>query len=125
MESRHNYQPARSHQRFKAMHRALVLINQGPEALPYHIMDISEGGLSFRYLGQKLDRAEVKEISLYHDFELVVDAIPVQTVSDYRLQDNLVPVRRGSLHFENLNNEQKSRLEKFIKQYTEAPLPLQ
>jgi len=124
MESRLKYQPAREHQRFKAMHRALVLINQGPESLPYHIMDISESGLSFRYLGQKLNRNDVTEISLYHDFELIVDAIPVQTVSDYRLRDNLVPVRRGSLIFKDLSTEQQSRLEHFIRDYTEAPLPI-
>jgi len=125
MESRVKYQPAREHQRFKAMHRALVLIDKGPESLPYHIMDISESGLSFRYLGQKLKRSEVKEISLYHDFELIVDNLPVQTVSDHRLQDNLVPVRRGSLHFKELTPEQRSQLERFIQNFTEAPLPIQ
>ncbi len=54
MESQLKYQPERTHPRHKAMHRALVLVSQGPEALPYHIIDISEGGLAFRYLGQKL-----------------------------------------------------------------------
>ncbi len=124
MESRLKYQPAREHQRFKAMHRALVLIDRGPESLPFHIMDISETGLSFRYLGQKLKRSAVKEISLYHDFDLIVEAIPVETVSDYRLHDNLVPVRRGSLIFKNLSSEQRSQLERFIQNYTEAPLPI-
>lgn len=124
MESRLKYQPAREHQRFKAMHRALILINRGPESLPYHIMDISEGGLSYRYLGQKLKRSEVKEISLYHNYELILDAVPVKTVSDYRLRDNLVPVRRGSLRFKDLSDEQQGRLERFIKEFTEAPLPV-
>ena len=124
MESRLKYQPAREHQRFKAMHRALVLIDKGPESLPYHIMDISESGLSFRYLGQKLKRSEVKEINLYHDFDLIVEGIPVQTVSDHRLHDNLVPVRRGSLHFKAMSAEQRSLIERFIQNYTEAPLPI-
>lgn len=124
MESRFKYQPAREHQRFKAVHRALVLVDKGPESLPYHIMDISEKGLSFRYLGQKLKKSEVKEISLYHDFELIVAGIPVQPVSDYRLQDNLVPVRRSSLCFKELTAEQQSKLEQYIQNYTEAPLPL-
>ncbi|SHJ67068.1 PilZ domain-containing protein [Malonomonas rubra DSM 5091] len=124
MESRIMYQPAREHQRFKAVHRALVLVDKGPDSLPYHIMDISESGLSFRYLGQKLKRSEVKEISLYHDFELIVDKIPVQTVSDQRLQDNLVPIRRSSVQFKDLSNEQRSQLEQFIRNYTEAPLPV-
>ena len=124
MESRLKYQPAREYQRFKAAHRALVLIDTGPEALPYHIMDISESGLSFRYLGQKLKRSEVKEVSLYHDFELIVESIPVRAVSDLRLQDNLVPVRRGSIAFKDLTPEQRGQLERFIQSYTEAPLPL-
>jgi len=124
MESRIMYQPAREHQRFKAAHRALVLVDRGPDSLPYHIMDISESGLSFRYLGQKLKRSEVKEISLYHDFDLIVDKIPVKTVSDQRLQDNLVPIRRSSVQFKDLNDEQRTQLEKFIQNYTEAPLPV-
>lgn len=124
MESRIKYQPVREHQRFKAVHRALVLVDRGPEALPYHIMDISESGLSFRYLGQKIKRSEVKKISLYHDFELIVEGIPVQTVSDYRLRDNLVPVRRGSVNFKDLDENQRSLLDRFIQNYTEAPLPI-
>ena len=122
MEGHLRYQPERNSPRFKAMHRALVLVTQGPEALPFHIIDISTGGLAFRYLGQKLDRSEISTISLYHDFDLIVDKIPVKAVSDYRLRDNLVPVRRGSLSFEPLNPEQRSQLERFIEKFTDEPL---
>lgn len=124
MESRIKYSPVREHQRFKAMGRALVLINQGPESLPYHIMDISEGGLSFRYLGHKLKKSQINRISLYHDHELIVQDLPIKSISDYRLRDNLVPVRRGSVRFDELNPEKKSQLEYFIQNYTEAPLPV-
>ena len=124
MESRIQYSPVRNHQRFKAMDRALVLINTGPEALPFHIMDISEGGLSFRYLGPKLKRSEIKRISLYHDYELIVDDIPIKSISDFRLRDNLVPVRRGSVRFGELSSTTLSQLERFIQNYTEAPLPV-
>lgn len=124
MESRVQYSPVRSYQRFKAADRALVLVNQGPESLPYHIVDISEGGLSFRYLGQKLRRSEVKKVSLYHDNKLIVDDIPIKTISDYRLRDNMVPVRRGSIRFKELDSEQLSQLEAFIQSFTEAPLPV-
>lgn len=124
MESRLQYSPVRQHQRFKAMDRALVLVDDGPESLPYHIMDISEGGLSFRYLGQKLKRTGIKKLSLYHDYELIVDDIPIKTISDYRLRDNLVPVRRGSVRFAELDEEKLSKLELFIQNFTEAPLPV-
>lgn len=124
MESRIQYSPVRQHQRFKAMGRALVLINQGPESLPFHIMDISEGGLSFRYLGHKLRKSQINKVSLYHDYEMIVDDLPIKSISDYRLRDNLVPVRRGSVRFDEMDPDKKSQLEYFIQNYTEAPLPV-
>ncbi len=124
MESRVKYSPVRSYQRFKAMDRALVLVDQGPESLPFHIMDISEGGLSFRYLGKKLRRSEIKKISLYHDYKLIVDDIPIKAISDYRLRDNIVPIRRGSILFKDLDPEKLSKLETFIREFAEAPLPI-
>lgn len=124
MESRLQYNPIRENQRFQAVDRALVLIDRGPESLPFHIMDISEGGLSFRYLGQKLKITDIKELSLYHNHELIVDKLPVRSVSDYRLKDNLVPVRRGSVRFGTLSDEQLLKLKTFIRFYTKAPLPI-
>lgn len=124
MESRLQYSPVRGNQRFQAVSRALVLIDRGPESLPYHIMDISEGGLSFRYLGQKLRRVDIKDVSLYHNNELIVADLPIKSVSDYRLKDNLVPVRRGSVRFDTLSDEQLVKLKTFIRFYTEAPLPI-
>lgn len=124
MTSRIKYSPVRDHQRFKAIGRALVLINTGPEALPFHIMDISEGGLSFRYLGPKLQRDKINNISLYHDQKLIVDDIPIKAISDYRLSENLISVRRGSVQFGSMEKGKHSQLEKFIQNYTEAPLPV-
>ncbi|HEY5674220.1 MAG TPA: PilZ domain-containing protein [Malonomonas sp.] len=120
MESQPTYQPIRMHQRFKAKQRALVLLPQGEDALPYHIIDISQGGLSFRYLGKKLKHSEIDRISLYHEYDLIVDSLPVTTVSDSRLHDNLVPVRRGSICFNNLSADQQSKLATFIQQHTEV-----
>ena len=122
MESAVHYSPVRSDQRFKAVERALVLLDGGNESLPHHILDISRGGLSFRYLGQRLKRGMLQTISLYHDRELIVADIPIQSVSDYRLRDNLVPVRRGSVQFGDLDQETEGKLERFINQFTEAPL---
>ncbi len=123
MESRQNFQIQRNDPRYKAMHRALVMVTQGPEALPFHIIDISRSGLSFRYLGKKINKTDISAISLYHDYELLIDNIPAKAVSDYRLRDNLVPVRRGSLCFEDLTEEQQRKLENFISNFTEANAP--
>lgn len=124
MDSRLHYSPVRGDQRFQAMDRALVLIDRGAESLPYHIMDISEGGLSFRYLGQRLKREDIRSVSLYHNYDLIVSNLPIRSVSDYRLKDSLVPVRRGSVRFGELSDEQREKLRTFIRLYTEAPLPL-
>ena len=113
-------QQLRAHQRYKAKQRALVLLTHGEEALPCHIIDISTGGLSFRYLGRKIKSAEINKISLYHEFDLIVDSLPATAVSDSRLHDNLVPVRRGSISFSNLNPDQQHKLACYIQQHTET-----
>ncbi|MEA3545246.1 MAG: hypothetical protein U9R69_08515 [Thermodesulfobacteriota bacterium] len=124
MENQTQYNPGRrAHQRFTAVDRALVHLDLGSESLPYHIMDISKGGLSFRYLGEKLRHSKAKKASLYHNSKLIIDNLSVATVSDYHLRDNLVPVRRGSVFFKEMSSEQSSQLETFIQKFTEVPLP--
>ena len=120
MESNVAYQPVRKFPRYTAMHRALVLLHTEKDQLPHHIVQIGKGGLSFRYLGQKLNPSAISEISLYHEDQLIVESIPVKPVSDYRLRDNLVPVRCGCVCFQELDNEQKKRVDLFIQNYTVA-----
>jgi hypothetical protein len=116
MGSQIEYSPVRSDQRFKAADRALVLVDHGPEALLYHIIDISMGGLSFRYLGPRI-KHPIKAISLYHDNKLLIDNIPIKTVSDYRMRDSLVPVRRASVNFDNLIKSKQNQLKEFIQNF--------
>lgn len=122
MKNYSNYCPIRESQRFQAENRALALIDRGPEPLFYHIMDISEKGLSFRYLGQKLKRSAVKVLDIYHNDELIVGSLPVKLVSDFYLRGKLVPVRRCSVRFASLTVEQLHKLQTFI--ITKAPLSI-
>ena len=119
MKSQQSYQAIREYPRFKANHRALVLQTQTKEALPYHVIDIGKGGLSFRYLGRKLKPSEIDKLNLYYDQELIVDSIPVEQVFDYRLRDNIVPVRRFGVRFNGLTGEQQQKLNVFIQNHTE------
>lgn len=119
MKSQLSYQSSREHRRFKANHRAMAIHPEGPEAIPYHVIDISKGGLSYRYLGKKIHPANAEKINLYCEHELIIASIPVVPVSDYRLRDNLVPVRRRSFRFGVLSREQQSQLEIFLQNYTE------
>jgi hypothetical protein len=94
--------------------------------LPYHIIDICEGGLSFRYLGEKIKSAKIPPINLYYENELIVGDLPVKEVSDYQMLDDVVPIRRKSLCFESLSIEQHNRLSLFIEHFTKptSDIPL-
>jgi hypothetical protein len=119
MKSEGGYLITRKHKRFTAKPRALVLLHREGDPLPHHIVQIGKGGLSFRYLGQKLKPSEIAEISIYHENELIVDSIPVKPVSDFLLRGNLVPIRCSSVCFSGLNSEQNKNLDRFIQNYTE------
>ena len=122
MESHSSHQPVRRYQRFKAQERALVSLPLDSEDLPYHIIDICEGGLSFRYLGKKIKTSKIPPVNLYYEYELIVGDLPVKEVSDYQLLDDIVPVRRKSLCFESLSIEQHNRLSFFIEVFTSRNL---
>ncbi len=121
MEERSNDRPIRKHSRFKAPPRAVVFFPRNPESLPCHIIDISEGGLSFRYLGERDKPSEICSVSLYHEHELIVGGLTAKSVSDNHLRNGYIPVRRGSLRFAQLSSEQQKKLSSFIDQFT-APL---
>ena len=122
MENVSSYQPVRKYKRFNAQERALVFLPLDPQNLPYHIIDICEGGLSFRYLGKKINTSQIPPISIYYEYELIVGDLQVKEVSDYQLRDDIVPVRRKSLCFESLSIEQQDKLSSFIEQFTKPNL---
>ena len=99
MENDSGYLPFRKSQRFNAQERALVFLPLDSRELPYHIIDICESGLSFRYLGKKIKTLKIPPINLYYEYELIVEDLPAKEVSDYQLRDGIVPVRRKSLRF--------------------------
>jgi hypothetical protein len=113
------YDTARRYQRFSGKPRALVLAQDEEDNLPYHIVQIGNGGLSFRYLGEKLNYSGISKISLYHEDQLIVDSIPVKPVADFLIRDNyFVPVRCRCLCFKELAEEQRQTLDHFIQNFT-------
>ena len=119
MNSQLAHQLSREKPRYKTKSGLLVVRTQDNEIPPYHVIDISTGGFSFRYLGKKLPSSEFEQVSLYYENKLILDSIWVKPVSDDLLRDNLVPVRRRSVRFDLLSSEQEKKLESFIRQYTE------
>ena len=112
--------PLRKHPRLIARPRAMVLFENDSELqLPYHLIDISKGGLSYRYLGEKIEHKKGLSIRLYYDKDLIVGNLQAKYISDIYLYDYDVPIRRGSLCFETLSLQQQNKLSAFIETYTE------
>lgn len=114
-----NISQERKFPRFKGVERTFVLVPKNQEALPFHIVDVSEGGLSYRYLGTQLSCPHIEKVDLYHESEMVAEGIPVKPVSDNRLPNNMIPLRRVSFCFEALNTKQKNQVQSFIDAFTE------
>ncbi len=108
----------RAHQRFGAMNRALVVV--GDEALPYHIVDISLGGLAFRYIGEERLARKVSELNILYDDKTFLEKVPVESVSDISLREGYIPMRRLGVKYRDLTPDQKSRLQTFIQSYTQG-----
>lgn len=92
-----------------------------------HIVDISLGGLAFRYVARSKPEGSASELE--SDIEIICSRddfssglLPVENVCDIRMQrifSDLIPMqlRRHSVKFNQLNEEQKFLLERFIEKH--------
>ena len=109
----------RTHKRFPAKERALIYIMSDSYGMLYHIIEISNGGLSFRYLGEDVLINGSSELSIVIEDNYYMTEIPVKTVSDTQLVNGYIPLRRRGVRFGELSPMQKSQLNDFIKKHTE------
>lgn len=86
------------------------------------IVDISMGGVSFRYLDSKDKVENVSVISLLYVNKYIFENIQVETVSDFKEEtpfaSGCTRLRRQGLKFKNLLPHQISQLEDFIQNCT-------
>ncbi len=104
---------------------------------PYHtivgqIMDISMGGLAFRYIGNKRPSDESHLDVFAHDFSFGFCDVAFETVSDYEIDntvlcktvDPMAPacrvMRRSGVKFKELTPRQVAQLEYFIQNHAIA-----
>jgi hypothetical protein len=105
----------RTHKRFPAKERALVSLRSDAYGmLLYHLIEISNGGLSFRYLREDVLINGSSELSIVIEDNYYMTEIPVETVSDSPLVNSYIPFRRRGLRFGELSPMQKSQLNDFI-----------
>ena len=62
--------------RFPAHERALVAVSGDEFALPYHLIEISEGGMAFRYLNQSPLPLTDSQMDIYLDENLQIGRLP-------------------------------------------------
>jgi hypothetical protein len=111
----------RKNRRFQAQEGAFVSLGtHGPKY--WQILDISMGGLSFRYMpeSEDLNRARRLDI-LTHDTLFSLEEIPFTSVSDFEMNDDSQPnysLRRHGVQFGELTPAKIFRLDYFIRNHT-------
>jgi len=87
---------------------------------PGQITDISRGGLAFRYIGCQ-DSAESWELDVL-SARFCSLKLPFKTICDFEIANKFVlgsiPIRRRGVRFGDLTDDQKSKLSRFIQNYT-------
>lgn len=115
--SRHTRRDSRLCKRFQVENGTIAL-----DSVYGEIIDISFGGLSFRYhaLDDMMNRQQEFGI-IFGGEELFFDNIPLRNVSDMVLdvadEDAAIEVRRRCMAFGELTREELARLAHFIKHH--------
>jgi c-di-GMP-binding flagellar brake protein YcgR len=93
------------------------------------IIDISEGGIAFRYISGKKCLWQEWIAILIDRFSLFLKDVPFQAVYDFRISRvnffGVKPIRRCGGKFRDLTSAQTAKLEYFIKNYTASEPPPQ
>jgi hypothetical protein len=119
--ARKGFDEHRKHKRFQVPGAAFV--GFGPHANKVgQIVDVSMGGLAYRYVGSE-DSSEGSHLDIFvtdHDFYM--GAIPFKTVCDLQIVDRVsaspMTMRRCGVQFRKLSRKQNSQLEHFIQHHT-------
>ena len=115
----------RAHARYHVKEGAytVIKIQQDTKLTIGQIVDISKGGLAFKYIANGEPVKGNHKLDIYFIGQgIQLKNISFKVVSDLELENSYpfssILMRRGSLQFQNLEIEQKNELAKFIKKYT-------
>ncbi|MBW2183224.1 MAG: PilZ domain-containing protein [Deltaproteobacteria bacterium] len=111
----------RCHKRFKAHEGAFAVHKDHSDKRKLgKILDISAGGLSFRYSTGKVGERAIFDLDiLLVDGSFSLKGLPAKIISDFVLEDESTrtKMRRRGVKFEGLVDIQKSQLEHFIQNH--------
>ena len=112
----------RKHRRFQVKDNAFVELDVKPIIIG-QLIDISRGGLAFRYAANYTPPSDLLELNIYslsNGFSL--EKVHVHTILDNLIRSessfNLTKMRRRNVEFLEVNKNQKSQLSYFIQNYT-------
>ncbi len=103
----------RKEKRFRTKSRTLARVSVAPDLL-FHIVDISRGGLAFRYLGDTELSDRLGEVDILFDDKFTLGKLAVHPVSDSPIEYGYIPMRRRSVRFAELTPWQKAELDHFL-----------
>jgi hypothetical protein len=110
----------RKHRRLQGKDGALVTLGGGEEKL-WHIIDICECGLAFRYLGQLEDPERCSELVLLSkDASFCLEKIPFRVIADFETGGRFLSrytFRRCGVQFGALTQDQSLQLQEFINKF--------
>lgn len=121
MQTNEPFVERRKHQRFQLKPGAYAVLSPNLIKLG-QIIDISESGLSFRYIryGEKEIGSYDSDVLLYGK-NMYVDRIPFKVVSDVELANpgvfSSVLMNKFSIRFKDLSTEQHEKINLFIKNH--------
>ena len=108
----------RKHRRYKVTKRAFAVL--GPDEVKLcHLIDISKGGLSFRYFVDTNNMDDpIYELDILGGEDFYLEKVPVRVISDKVLEDDSpfssIAMRRRGVQFGTLTSRQMEQVEYFI-----------
>lgn len=103
----------RSSRRYRSKERALIAVGKGKDNI-YNVLDVSYGGMGFRYLGKECRHSTIDRIDILFNDGFLLQDVEVQLVRDVPMTNNTIPFRKCGLQFKNLSKNQLELLEWFI-----------
>jgi len=116
-----NITERRTHKRYPVKERVLVFVS--PEATGinfYHVVDIAQGGLAFRYLGEEKMAWDISKLSILVNENLWLDNLPVTPIFDVASNKGYIPMRKKGVQFGSLTSVQKFQLKDFLQRIAMA-----
>ena len=109
----------RKHKRFKVENSAFVGLGPRYEKVG-RIIDISMGGLAFRYFGSREANGSCLAV-FFTETNFHLDEVQTKTISDFEIADKLpsssITAKRCGVQFMSPTEKQRSHIEFFIKNY--------